>query len=233
MARPPGPSAKYEGRREDIIDRAAVLFAKKGYAATGVEELGEAVGLARGALYYYIGSKESLLVAIQDRVLGPLLSLAGTIAEIDARPIVRLRLLSEALLNIILDRVDHIRVYEHDYTQLTGDNRKRVVNQRREFEDVVRGLLEEAIADGSLRDMDAGLAALQFLNLHNHTYQWARTANRRWSAQELSREYFMTLIHGMAQDGIELSEIEQEAEQARTLLTPAKTAKPAKSAKPA
>jgi len=215
MARPPGPKDRYDGRREEIIDRAAALFAAKGYAATGVSELGEAVGLGRGALYYYIESKENLLVAIQDRVLGPLMAEAAKIVEAEAPAVVRLRLLSEALLSIILDRVDHIRVYEHDFPQLTGKNLKRVLDQRRQFESLVQGLLEEAIADGALRDTDPQLAALQFLNLHNHTYQWARTAKRRWSAQELSREYCATLLHGMAQERYDLSGLEKDAEQAR------------------
>jgi len=215
MARPPGPKDRYDGRREEIIDRAAALFAAKGYAATGVSELGEAVGLGRGALYYYIESKENLLVAIQDRVLGPLTAEATKIVGADARAVVRLRLLSEALLRLILTRVDHIRVYEHDFPQLTGKNLKHVLDQRRQFESLVQGLLEEAIADGTLRDMDPHLAALQFLNLHNHTYQWARTANRHWSVQELSREYCATLLHGMARSSSDLTGLEQEAEQAR------------------
>lgn len=221
MARPAGPSVRYEGRQQEIIDRAAALFAERGYAAAGVTELGEAVGLGRGALYYYIGSKEALLVAIQDRVLGPLLAQANAIIEVDVRPAIRLRLLSEALLSIILTRVDHIRVYEHDYVHLTGENRKRVLDQRHEFEGIVQSLLEKAIADGSLRDLDPRLAALQFLNLHNHTYQWARVASRRWNVRELSREYCRTLFHGMARDGSELAETEDEVEQARRLLPPA------------
>jgi AcrR family transcriptional regulator len=215
MARPPGPKDRYDGRREEIIDQAAALFAAKGYAATGVSELGEAVGLGRGALYYYIESKENLLVAIQDRVLGPLMAEAAKIVAADTKPVVRLRLLSEALLSIILTRVDHIKVYEHDFPQLTGKNLKRVLDQRRQFESLVQGLLEEAIADGTLRDTDPQLAALQFLNLHNHTYQWARTAKRRWGAQELSREYCATLLHGMARESYDLSGLEKDAEQAR------------------
>jgi AcrR family transcriptional regulator len=218
MTRRSRPSERYEGRLEDIIDQAAVLFAERGYAAVGVTELGEAAGLGRGALYYYIGSKEYLLVAIQNRVLEPLLAQATAILEIEARPVARLRLLSEALLSIILTRVDHIRVYEHDYVHLTGQNRKRVLNQRREFEGIVQGLLEQAMADGSLRDLDPHLAALQFLNLHNHTYQWARTASRRWNAPELSREYCQTLFHGMARDGGELTISEAEVEAARLLV---------------
>lgn len=204
MARPPGSKDRYDERREEIIDRAAALFAVKGYAATGVTELGEAVGLGRGALYYYIQSKENLLVAIQDRVLGPLLAEANRIVDLDEQPIARLRLLSEALLSLILTRRDHIRVYEHDYPHLTGSNLKRVLDQRRQFEGLVQGLLEEAIADGTLRDMDARLATLQFLNLHNHTYQWSRTAVRHWSVQELSQEYCRTLLYGMARERAEL-----------------------------
>ncbi|MFN2537202.1 MAG: TetR/AcrR family transcriptional regulator [Mycobacteriales bacterium] len=217
MARPPGPSGRYEDRREEIIDRAAQLFAAKGYAATGVNELGEAVGLGRGALYHYIQSKEHLLVAIQDRVLGPLLAEANRIIAIDAQPVVRLRLLSEALLTLIVTRTDHIRVYEHDYPQLTGANLKRVLDQRHQFEGLVQGLLEEAIADGTLRDMDARLASLQFLNLHNHTYTWARTASRHWTVQELSREYCSTLLHGMARDGSALEGLEKAVEHQKGL----------------
>ena len=223
MARPTGSKDRYEDRREEIIDRAAELFAVKGYAATGVNELGEAVGLGRGALYYYIQSKEHLLVAIQDRVLAPLLAEATRIVALDAQPVVRLRLLSETLLSLILTRVDHIKVYEHDYPHLTGANLKRVLAQRRQFEGLVQGLLEEAIADGTLRDVDPRLAALQFLNLHNHTYQWARTAIRHWTVQELSREYCTTLLHGMARDGSDVSGLEDAVEQARGATTRAAT----------
>jgi AcrR family transcriptional regulator len=215
VARPSGSAARYDDRREEIIDRAAELFAVKGYAATGVHELGEAVGLGRGALYYYIQSKEHLLVAIQDRVLAPLLADGRRIADLGAPPLVRLRLLSEALLGLILTRREHIRVYEHDYPHLTGDNLVRVLEQRRQFEALVQGLIEEAITEGSLREMDPRLAALQFLNLHNHTYQWARTAVRHWSVPELSREYCRTLLHGMARDGGDLSALEDEVERHR------------------
>jgi AcrR family transcriptional regulator len=221
MARPTGHGAGYEPRREEIIDRAAVLFAEKGYAATGVTEICAAVGLGKGALYYYIGSKESLLVAIQDRVLQPLLARAARIAAFDVRPVVRLRLVSEELLSVILTRVDHIWVYEHDYRHLTGANLRRLLDQRRAFEELLQNLLQEAIADGTLRDIDPRLATLEFLNLHNHTYQWAHTANRHWTVRQLSSEYCRTLFQGMARATADLDGLDDEADRARDLLVPA------------
>jgi AcrR family transcriptional regulator len=218
MARPPGHSAGYEPRREEIIDRAAMLFAEKGYAATGVSEICTATGLGKGALYHYIGSKESLLVAIQDRVLDPLMAKAKEILAFDTHPVVKLRLLSEALLTSIMTRIDHVWVYEQDYCHLTGDNRERMLAQRKEFEKLVQDAITAAIDQGSLRVMDARLATLQFLNLHNHTYRWAATAKRHWSVQQLSDEYCRTLIRGMASADAQLKGLDDEAARLRELL---------------
>jgi AcrR family transcriptional regulator len=54
---------------ERIMCVAAELFASKGYHATGISELSEAVGMGRGALYHHISSKEDLLFEINSRYL--------------------------------------------------------------------------------------------------------------------------------------------------------------------
>lgn len=200
MPRPPGHGPGYEIKRQQIIDLAAELFARKGYAGTSITDIGSATGLAKGALYYYIGSKENLLVEIQNRVLAPLLAAGRRIQSFDDEdPVLRLRVLSETLLDLILRRLDHIWVYEHDYRHLGDRNRSRVLRQRREFEQVVKSLLTEAMDTGAFRRMDSRLAMLQFLNLHNHTYQWAKPTGR-WDAAYLSKEYCTTLFAGFGAD---------------------------------
>lgn len=207
MPRPPGHGPGYEIRRQAIIDIAADVFAKNGYAATGIAEISKATGLAKGALYYYIGSKEKLLVEIQARVLTPLLESAHEILALDEDPVLRLRLLSETLLDVILRRLDHVWVYEHDYRHLHGANKARLMSQRREFEKIVQDLLVAAMRSGAFRQMNPRLAVLQFLNMHNHTYQWVRPSGR-WDAQFLSREYCATLFSGFRRDDYDLSGLE-------------------------
>lgn len=207
MPRPPGHGPGYESKRQDIIDQAAALFAKKGYAATGIAEIGEVTGLARGALYYYIGSKENLLVEIQNRVMRPLLVSVRRIVALDADPVLRLRMLSQTLLENILARLDHVWVYEHDYRNLRGANRSRLLRQRREFENLVEELLVAAMDAGSFRKMDPRLATLQFLNMHNHTYQWVKPGGE-WDAEFLSREYCTTLISGFRSPDYDIADLE-------------------------
>jgi AcrR family transcriptional regulator len=198
QGRKPGHGPAWEGRRQDVIDLAAELFASKGYAATGIAEVGKTVGLGTGALYYYIGSKENLLVEIIERVLVPLAALARRIAALDEPILLRLRLLSEAILELIMERLDHIWVYEHDHRYLSGPSRGQIVRRRDEFEDIVSDLFREAIDEGAVQNIDPKLAMFQFTNLHSHTYAWAGSI-KGLKASDLSAAFCSTIFFGMAQ----------------------------------
>ena len=54
----------------DDVTRAAVrLFAAQGYANTSVQQIVEAAGVTKGAMYHYFESKDDLLFAIYERML--------------------------------------------------------------------------------------------------------------------------------------------------------------------
>jgi AcrR family transcriptional regulator len=205
MARPSGHGPGWETRRQEIIDQAAALFAERGYPATSIAEIVQAVGVGKGTLYYYIGSKEELLVEIQDRVVRPLILVGRRIEALDEHPLLRLRLLSEMQIELMLKRLDHIWVYEHDHRYLTGMNLTRLLAQRHEYESIVSSLIQDAIDIGVFRPLNLRLAMLQFLNLHNHTYQWVRP-DGGWSAADLSREYCVTLSAGLGGRAVAVSE---------------------------
>ncbi|OJF84016.1 hypothetical protein NS14008_05285 [Nocardia seriolae] len=51
-------------RREQILEAALRTIAERGFLATSVAELAEAVGLSQSGLLHYFGSKEELFVAV-------------------------------------------------------------------------------------------------------------------------------------------------------------------------
>ncbi|MFM9377164.1 TetR/AcrR family transcriptional regulator [Gordonia sp. VNK21] len=55
------------GRRDEILDAAARLFADQGFAGTGMDEIGAAVGITGPSVYKHCPSKESILIAIGQR----------------------------------------------------------------------------------------------------------------------------------------------------------------------
>jgi AcrR family transcriptional regulator len=52
--------------RAEILNSAIGLFARKGYAGTGIQEILEPIGLSKPTLYYYFESKAGLFKAILD-----------------------------------------------------------------------------------------------------------------------------------------------------------------------
>jgi TetR/AcrR family transcriptional regulator, cholesterol catabolism regulator len=187
--------SKFVARRTEIIDIAATLFARQGYAATGIAELGAAVDLARGALYHYIGSKESLLIEIHDRVMDPLLEQTTVVAALDSPTMDRLQNASEILLREIIAHPDHVWVFLHEYRALVGEPRAEFRKKRQRYEQLILSLFEEGVERGELSVPSAINATLAFIGMHNYTYTWIRRFPGL-DATELSKEFCGIFFHG-------------------------------------
>ena len=60
-----------------ILDAAESLFARQGFAATTVKQLGARAGVTPALLYYYFRDKDGLYEAVLERILGQLAGAAG------------------------------------------------------------------------------------------------------------------------------------------------------------
>jgi TetR/AcrR family transcriptional regulator, cholesterol catabolism regulator len=165
-------SSAWHQRRNDIVDTAARLFAANGYHATGVAELGEAVGLGRGALYYYIDSKENLLTLIHDRVIVDVLDAGEKAAALEGSASDRLRFLGHQLVNIIASFPDHVWVFLHEFRHLQGQPAEDFRKSRRAFERTIERILVDGVDSGEFEVANTRLAALGWLGLHNYVYIW-------------------------------------------------------------
>src|SRR5438477_12262131 len=84
-------------RAEEVYTAALRLFRQKGYHATSMQDIAAAVGLYKGSLYHYIGSKDDLLVQVFERAMGSLLADVERIASDGSlAPTQQLRLIVQA-----------------------------------------------------------------------------------------------------------------------------------------
>lgn len=217
---------KFDARRGEIIDVAASLFARNGYAETGIADISHATNLGKGGLYYYIGSKESLLVEIHKRVMAPLLATSRLVLELPTSPPVRLRLLSEDLLDNIVARLDHVWVFLHEHRALKGELLDAFKARRSRYRETITSVLSDGAAEGYFAFDELTLTTMAFLGMHNYTYQWVRPGGRL-GHREISKHYCGLFLRGIAGPRLAELDVESEVERMRPLLLSLIEAEPA------
>jgi AcrR family transcriptional regulator len=89
-----------EGTRAALIAAARPLFAERGYAEVGTEEIVRAAGVTRGALYHHFDGKRELFAAVYERIEMELAEriAAGALAANAASPMEAMRAGAEMFL---------------------------------------------------------------------------------------------------------------------------------------
>ena len=190
-------SAKWQARREAIVDTSARLFAQRGYHATGITELCAANDLGKGALYHYIGSKEELLAAIHDRVMDEVMLGADRVAEAGGSPPTQLANLGDELLDVIHRYPDHVWVFLHEFPALTGERAAQFRERRAGYEARVEAVLRAGVESGDFRELDPWLTARAWLGMHNYTYLWLKSGGSL-SARDVAKPFADIFMHGIA-----------------------------------
>lgn len=182
----------------DDVTRAAVeLFASQGYANTSVQQVVEAAGVTKGALYHYFKSKDDLLFGIYERLLSLQTEHLDAIVGRGAPTAETLR---AVCVDVIETSVDHLlegTVFFRSAHMLSAPRQQEVTQRRRAYHDRFAGLIEAGQAEGLYRtDVPvAVLVAHFFSDLHylSHWYKPDGPEDKTVLANQLT-DLFLTSI---------------------------------------
>src|SRR5664279_839362 len=148
-----GPSPRGAARREAIVTAASQLFAERGYAAVGMDDIGAAAGVTGPAIYRHFGAKASVLTAVFDRVIDavtdpyPVGEAAQADTENPADPAARLRELITTYASAVAGRRRLMAVFIREVHHLPAADRTQLVQRQRVLVGRWRALLAGAHAD--------------------------------------------------------------------------------------
>ena len=134
------------GRRTQILDTAATLFAERGFHGVSVADLGAACGISGPALYKHFPSKDAMLAEMRVSISEELLRVGRERARADdARAALR------ALVAWHVDFAGRhkplIVVQDRDWASLPVDARERVRTLQRRYVDLWADRLREVHPD--------------------------------------------------------------------------------------
>ena len=129
---PRGRAKGYDDQREQILARAATLFANRGYPGTSMNEVAQACGLSKATLYHYYKDKYALLVAIAEGHVQRLHALVAEVAAERLAPEAHLRELVARIVEAYADAQHAHRVLTEDVRFLDELDRQRILGKERE-----------------------------------------------------------------------------------------------------
>jgi AcrR family transcriptional regulator len=161
-------------RDAEVLETAAEVFARRGYAAATVQDVADDLGMLKGSIYYYIKSKEDLLFRLLNAVhddVDALLQEVVALPELD--PLERLCEYVRRQLTYNLRNLVRISVYYNDIDQLSDDRRKTILRRRKTHEDFVVNLVLEAQRDKLIDETrEARLLAYNVFAILIWPYRW-------------------------------------------------------------
>ena len=187
-------------RRDELIDAAEKLFADRGFLATSVRDIAEALDLQPGSIYAHVESKDDLLWEIVSSAADHFFGAMRPIIASDLLNSEKLRRLIAAHVAVITSNLPAASVYSTEWRHLSEPRRREFAAKRDEYEQTVRGLIGDCIRDGTFAALDEKFATLLVLSSINWLYQWYHP-DGPMTPEEIARKLTEMLFNGLRRAG--------------------------------
>ncbi|SET64425.1 transcriptional regulator, TetR family [Oceanobacillus limi] len=160
--------------KDKITEQSIVLFEKKGFNQTSIQDIADALEVTKGTFYYYFASKEQLLMDIHLDYITNLLARQQRILDnhyIKQRE--KLTKIIHLLIADIKDKGASGRVFFREMRHLAANHIDEIKTQREQFRLNIEKVVRDGVENGEFReDLRPDIIAFGILGVTNWSYNW-------------------------------------------------------------
>lgn len=189
-------AAEASDRVLQILSEAGRLFANKGYEGTSMRDIAIACGISKSLLYHHFSSKDEIYARV---AVGSTLELYLFVRDRvpDGSP-------SQKIRAFMVATAEYFRRYRWAWIASTtafwnDPDRKRHkerLTRRDRFENFLRGLVQEAIDAGEIRNVDVPMAGRLILSSLNWMHRWYNP-NKSATPEQIADVFFDMIFNGL------------------------------------
>jgi AcrR family transcriptional regulator len=180
-------------RREMILTAAAQLFFDRGFAGTGIDEIGAAVGVTGPAFYRHFASKQDLLVALVERAVSRLQDVVDRAADrANGDPEEALLFLAEFSADACVEDGPLTAIYAQEARNLQPEARSRLNKLHRRMRDAWVQVLAQLRPDLTSAELLLAVHAVSALQTSVATYHGTLDKTRQ---KELLTRMTLAALH--------------------------------------
>ncbi len=141
-------------RREEILDAAALLFAKRGYPNTDVDSVADKLGVGKGTIYRYFPTKSELFLATVDRGMRRLDERVNQAAAESVDPIDRIVVAIQAYLEYFDEQPELVELFIQERAEFKDRSEPLYFQHHEASVEPWREMFRGLVAAGRMRDLD-------------------------------------------------------------------------------
>jgi AcrR family transcriptional regulator len=164
-------AADYEQRRAAIVDKAATLFASRGFLGAAMSDLAKACETSKSSLYHYYPSKEDLLYAVMSSHVDQLIDDIDGVMGSMHQPADKLSALVHAFMTHYVGAADRQKVLLNELGNLPPAQRKVIVGKQRTIIDNVQELLGQVFGPAN-NEAEGRVRTMLIFGMINWTHTW-------------------------------------------------------------
>ena len=186
-------------RHEEVLDAGLRVFALKGYRGATIEDIASELGFTSAALYYYIKSKQDLLLQTVYRPIDSLIKSANQYESFTGTSLEKFTRLVETHILLMIERRDWFIVMLRDQAHLPEDNILELRKRDRQYRQIFTQVIIEGNKSGEFDVKDPRVTTLVVLGALNWTLQWLQPGGDP-DPKAVAKEIASTLLNGIAKN---------------------------------
>ncbi|WEK40000.1 MAG: TetR family transcriptional regulator [Candidatus Brevundimonas colombiensis] len=183
--------------RSQLLQAAAALMSERGSIEVSLSEIAQRSQLNSALVKYYFGSKNGLMMELVKEILGRALVQMDELVDMDLAPVEKLKLHIKGIITVYF-RYPFVNRLIHAMFQTPETAREVAETISKPLAETQRRLLEEAVAQGRIREIDPMLFYFIVLGACDHIFFGQHILHHCFGVDEiddnLRRRYTDTLL---------------------------------------
>jgi AcrR family transcriptional regulator len=183
-------------KKQFVVESAARLFRDKGYSATSMRDLAQAVNLKASSLYNYIQSKSEILREICFANAHRFIDSMTEVEQLSGNAREKIEVLLRLHIQVATQDVTSVMAFNDEWRHLEEPYLSEFVALRRDYENRFRAIIEQGMRQGEFKVMDSSIPLFTLFSAVRWIHDWYKP-NRSVTSTELENEVIRLLLEGM------------------------------------
>jgi AcrR family transcriptional regulator len=182
--------------RDEIIEKAAIVFSKKGYHGASMSDIAEACNMQKASLYHHVSSKQEILLYLLEKALDLSTECVAEGLKSEVPHPARFYIVAQKYVNTLKDTPYVLHLLSYEYQSLERANQSKFLFRQDQYENLWREFIIDGIEAGYFSCKNVKIVVKAIILTLNSIIMWSEAENQI-SLDEFSNSLIDTLLRSL------------------------------------